>query len=190
MDFVQLSSKASQVGQWAAAINAVCKQVPTVAPCQLGAHVIWESRGQNVFQQGVKRGPGCGVGLGQITAPQESPGGEGVVWADINNPYYLGPDGKHYVLLDPQSNLYVAAKFFLERLNAQAAQAQKESPISFSASCHGQIVYAAAAGYNAGWGAVEEALAGSFDANKVTYSKSYASDVFGEYNSLVKLSHS
>jgi hypothetical protein len=72
-------------------------------PCMLAALVLRESGGQNIFQKGVLPGPGCGVGLCQITY--------GVDWSDIINPTYPGVPG---LLLDPATNLKVAAHYFLE----------------------------------------------------------------------------
>lgn len=147
-------------------------EIAKIPPCLLAAIVWRESGGQNILQLGVPPGPGCGVGLTQITS--------GVDWTDIAHPRYQG-----YDLLDPADNLYVAAAFFLAPLVSQAARAQRDTPAPFALSCKGQIVYAVAAGYNAGWGAVQKAMFRGVDADEYT-SNNYAKDVLGKYALLVQ----
>jgi hypothetical protein len=145
-------------------------------PACLLAAIVWrESGGQNIYQIGMPKGPGCGVGLTQITA--------GVDWTNPNDPTY---QGSH--LMTPADNLYVAANYFLKGLvqNAQAAEAN--SPQAFQASCRGQIVFAAACGYNAGWGAVQNAMQQGVDVDTMT-TNGYGADVLAKYVTLVNDSH-
>jgi hypothetical protein len=81
-------------------INAQAKAA-TVPPCALAAIVEQESGGQNILQQGISPGPGCGVGLCQITF--------GVDWSDPLDPRF----GRH-ALLTPVDNLTVGASEFLK----------------------------------------------------------------------------
>jgi hypothetical protein len=162
------------VNRWAAEINYACEGT-TVPPCLLAAIVKRESLGLNVFQEGVPRGAGCGVGLCQITY--------GVDWSDVNQPTY-----DNLNLLVPSSNLHVAVNNFLEPLVAQATAAQRGQPIAFAASCKGQVAYAVAAGYNAGWGAVEAAMLQNVDADTKTTDQ-YAQAVFERYLAYVAASH-
>ncbi len=147
-------------------------EVAKIPPCLLAAIVWRESGGQNILQEGMSPGPGCGVGLTQITA--------GVDWSLPQNPSFQG-----YDLLHPADNLYVAAAFFLAPLISQAERAQRDTPAPFAVACKGQIVYAVAAGYNAGWGAVQTAMFRGVDADEYT-SNNYAKDVLGKYALLVQ----
>lgn len=148
MDLVKFSAPSDPaVNQWAADINAACYGT-NVPPCLLAAIIKRESKGRNIFQEGMLPGPGCGVGLCQITYA--------VDWASLDHPTYGGLD-----LTVPANNLRVAVRDFLSGLVASAVVAQKESPISFTVSCKGQIVYAVACGYNAGWDGVARAMAAS-----------------------------
>lgn len=175
MDIVSFASpKDPGVDQWRLAINqaAIKADVP---PCLLAAIVDRESGGRNVFQEGMPAGPGCGVGLTQITY--------GVNWNAITDPTFNG-----YHLLVPTDNLFVAANFFLGPAISECAQAKLISPGKFQASCHGQIVYGASAAYNAGWGAVQEAMDRGYDCDKYT-TNNYASYVFDRYLYYVQQSH-
>jgi hypothetical protein len=146
-----------------------------IPSCLLAAIVWRESGGQNVYQEGVPRGPGCGVGLAQITA--------GVDWSNPDDPTYQG-----YHLMTPADNLYVAANFFLKGLVQSASNAQAHDPLAFSNACRGQIVFAVACGYNAGWGAVQSALQQGVDADTRT-TNGYGADVLAKYIALVNASH-
>lgn len=150
-------------------------EIAKVPPCLLAAIVARETGGRNIFQTGMPKGPGCGVGLTQITA--------GVCWDEVDNPRFQG-----YPLLNQADNLYVAAAYFIAPLIASAARAQREDPHAFAVSCKGQIAYAVAAGYNAGWGAVQRALARGVDCDAYT-TNGYAEDVFQKYVSFVEASH-
>ena len=146
-------------------------EIAKIPPCLLAAIVWRESSGQNILQEGMPPGPNCGVGLTQITA--------GVDWSNLAQPTFQG-----YRLLDPADNLYVAAAFFLAPLISQAARAQRDTPAPFTLSCKGQIIYAVAAGYNAGWGKVSLAMAQGVDCDTFTTNR-YATDVLSKYELLV-----
>ena len=146
-------------------------EIAKIPPCLLAAIVWRESGGQNILQEGMAPGPGCGVGLTQITA--------GVDWTNPSRPTFQG-----YPLLDPADNLYVAAAFFLAPLISQAARAQRDYAASFALACKNQIIYAVAAGYNAGWGKVSLAMAQGVDCDTFTTNR-YATDVLSKYELLV-----
>jgi hypothetical protein len=146
-----------------------------IPSCLLAAIVWRESGGQNILQIGMQPGPGCGVGLTQITA--------GVDWSNIKDPMYQG-----YHLMVPADNLYVAANYFLRGLVQSAQNAESNNPAAFQQSCRGQIIFAAACGYNAGWGAVSAAMNQGVDADTKT-TNGYGADVLAKYISLVNDSH-
>ena len=131
-----------------------------VDPCMLAAIVHRESGGQNVLQYGMQPGPGCGVGLCQITA--------GVDWSNLSTPVYPG----FGLLLDVDVNLRVAAIAFLDPLLKQ-----------FSGN-H----LAAFAAYNAGAGAVQNALQAGRSPDTVTTGGNYGSDVMSTWLSFVATS--
>lgn len=150
-------------------------EVAKIPPCLLAAIVWRESGGQNILQEGMSPGPGCGVGLTQITAS--------VDWSNPSKPVFQG-----YDLLNAADNLYVAAAFFLAPLITQATRAQRDQPDAFAAACKGQIIYAVAAGYNAGWGAVTDAMFRLTDVDANT-TNGYATDTLAKYEALVAESH-
>lgn len=146
-----------------------------IPSCLLAAIVWRESGGQNIYQEGVPKGVGCGVGLTQITA--------GVDWSDPNDPTYQG-----YHLMTPAENLYVAANYFLRGLLQNAQQAQANDPQAFAQACRNQLIFATACGYNAGWGAVTRAIAQGVDADSET-TNGYGGDVLMKYITLANGSH-
>ena len=181
MDLVKFkSAKYPNINQWAAEINYACEGT-TVPPCLLAAIVQRESKGRNILQEGMPPGADCGVGLCQITS--------GVDWSSLTHPTYDQLD-----LLTPSSNLHVAVNNFLEGLIKSATEAQAASPVSFEAACRGQIVFAAACGYNAGWGNVQRALIASADADSFIPTTSgaegpYGANVLELYTGFVEESH-
>jgi len=175
MDFVKFNDPAHPaLMQYRNDIQYAADQAGIPA-CLLAAIVWRESGGQNILQIGMQPGPGCGVGLTQITA--------GVDWSNPNDPTYQG-----YHLMQPADNLYVAATFFLKGLVQNAQNAEQNNPQAFTASCRGQIVFAAACGYNAGWGAVSAAMQQGVDADTKT-TNGYGADVLAKYITLVNDSH-
>jgi hypothetical protein len=124
-----------------------------VQPCMLAAVVARETGGQNVLQIGVPPGNGCGVGLCQITS--------GVNWSVLAAPSFPG----YGPLLDPEINLLVTAKEFLEPL-------LKQFPDNH---------LAAFAAYNAGPGSIEKALAEGVGPDAWTTNHDYGSDVFASW---------
>jgi hypothetical protein len=121
-----------------------------VDACMLAAIVARESGGQNILQTGMAPGPGCGVGLCQITA--------GVDWSNGAAPAYPGFGS----LLDPDVNLRVAAHAFLDPL------------LSMFPSNH----IAAFAAYNAGPGNVQAELKKGLAPDAWTTGHDYGTDVF------------
>jgi hypothetical protein len=89
---------------YAAHYSLAAKATAHVQPCMLAAIVCRETGGQNILQIGIPPGPGCGVGLTQITS--------GVDWSVSSTPSYPG----YGPLLDAQTNLRVCATEFLEPL--------------------------------------------------------------------------
>ena len=72
----------------------------SVSPMMVAAIIDRESNWRNIFQEGVERGTGCGVGLCQVTY--------GVDWTDMNKPKFRGVD-----LTVPRYNIAVAIRNFL-----------------------------------------------------------------------------
>ena len=175
MDFVAFACDDDpEVYQWQVGINqaAIKADVP---PCFLAAIVNRESGGRNIYQVVMTHGPGCGVGLTQITY--------GVDWTYPSDPTLNG-----YHLLRPYENLFVAANFFIAPAIAECKQAQIYKPYEYGVSCNGQVLYGAAVVYNAGWSAVDEAMRGGYDADKNT-TNGYAEDVYKTYLRYVQASH-
>jgi hypothetical protein len=120
-----------------------------VTPSMLAAIVKRESGFRNIFQAGMPRGVGCGVGYCQLTS--------GVEWIDLDHPTIGGLD-----LTVPSNNFTVAVRDFL-------LPAFRSFPDSHQAAFDA---------YNLGAGGVAaELIAGeSPDAN--TTDGNYGSDVF------------
>ena len=146
-------------------------EIAKIPPCLLAAIVWRETGGRNILQIGMDPGPGCGVGLTQITSD--------VDWSVPGKPTYEG-----YALLVPADNLYVAAAFFLAPDLAAAARLQRDDPAGFAAACRGQQIYAAAGAFNGGEGALRTAVAQGVDFDAFT-TNDYASDVLAKYLALV-----
>lgn len=149
MDFVDFAPhEETGVGKWVGQINKQAK-IARVPPCALAAIVANETGGQNIFQIGVPRGPGCGVGLCQITA--------GVDWSDIDQPAYHDPQGKTWALLAPAANLYVAGQWFLAPAidECEALRDSRPGAMNFWSP---EILFFAFAAFNAGYGTVRSAV--------------------------------
>ena len=176
MDFAVLNCTQPEVKPWQVQINqeAIRANIP---PCFLGAIVWRESNGRNILQEGVRPGPGCGVGLTQITW--------GVDWSIPYRPKFNG-----YDLLDPNQNLYVSASLFAAPAISEAKQCEESGNPAFEPATNGtgQVLYAAACIYNSGWGGFQKALDQGVDCDQFT-TNNYASDVFGKYMTLLAQSH-
>ena len=171
MDFIKFNCPSHPALQaLASKINneAIISKVP---PCALAAIVARETGGRNVLQDGCSPGPGCGVGLTQITA--------GVNWGYPQNPTFQG-----YELMDEEQNLYVAGAFFLKPaidqcLALRAAHADAmQKPILYYAFC----------AYNAGLGAIIKALHDNTDPDEGT-TDHYGAGTLAFYDSFVFESH-
>lgn len=172
MNFIRFNAPSHpELMQFQEAINAEAI-IAGVPPCALAAIVWRETGGQNILQIGVTPGPGCGVGLTQITA--------GVDWSNITAPTLHG-----YNLMNPADNLYVAAAYYLAPAIAAAARLRRDNRNEFNRFGDGQQLYYAFAAYNAGSGAVQRALANGEDPNTKT-TDSYASDTYAKYLALVQ----
>lgn len=175
MDFVVFNDPSTpDINFWRVEINTAAIKA-NIAPCLLAAIVDRESNGRNILQEGVPAGPGCGVGLCQITY--------NVDWSVLTRPTF-----NNYFLLDPEQNLYVAANYFLGPAVSECAQAQSNWPDKFQTACAGQLAYGAAVAYNAGWDAVQMAMDREIDADRFTTNK-YATYVFDRYLYYVERSH-
>jgi hypothetical protein len=132
-------------------------------PCMLAAIVARESGGRNVLQDGMAPGPGCGVGICQVTA--------GVSWS-LTDPSWPGIPGS---LLDPKTNLHVATHFFLE-------PALERFPNNH---------VAAFAAYNLGSSGVSTELAEGLSPDAWTTGDNYGASVFTDWInfSAVSLGH-
>ncbi len=180
MDFVAYApvERLSGPGQWAGFINAEAS-VAGVPPCALAAIVQRESQGRNIFQEGVPPGPGCGVGLTQITY--------NVDWSDPQRPVWVTPSGTRLELLDPAQNLLCSAKFFLRpaidlMLNLRNLYGAEMSAFS------SEVLYFAFAAYNAGGDQVESAIVRGVDPDTIT-TDNYASGTLAIYHTLLAESH-
>ena len=138
--------------QWAGMYTAAAVGESLVEPCMLAAIVSRESGGRNIFQVGIPAGEGCGVGLCQITA--------NVSWSNLAQPTYHG-----FQLLDPLSNLTVAARYFLEPCLEQFPDSH----------------VAAFAAYNLGGGGVQRELDEHMDPDTYTTGHDYGHAVFTDW---------
>jgi hypothetical protein len=139
--------------QYSNSFSRAAAATKLVQPCMLAAIVARETGGQNIFQIGVPPGAGCGVGLCQVTS--------GVDWGVLAAPTYPG----YGPLLDPNVNLLVAAKEFLEPLLEQFPDSH----------------LAAFAAYNAGPGSVDKALAEGLSPDAWTTNHDYGAAVFDSW---------
>lgn len=175
MDFTAFSSPSHPaVNAYAKAINAAAIDA-NVPPCALAAIVLVESGGQNILQKGMPPGPGCGVGLCQITS--------GVNWQDKANPlYYAG--NQSYQLLDPESNLFVAARFFLAPAIRECIHLRYLHPTAFN-TWSPEVIYFTFAAYNAGFGEVEDSVLHQHDPDAWTTNE-YAHRALDAYHAFLK----
>jgi len=174
MDFIKFAAPAHPaLDSFRDAINneAIIGKVP---PCALAAIVMRETGGRNIFQIGMPKGDGCGVGLTQITA--------GVDWANPDDPRYQG-----YRLLDPQQNLYVAAAYFLSPAIKDCLQLREQHGQTM-ARFSNEILYFAFAAYNAGFGAVQSAIENGEDPDSHT-TDTYGAGTLAFYQQFVTSSH-
>ena len=180
MDFITFSPRdlTSGVGKWASIINKQAK-VAHVPPCALAAIVANETGGQNIFQAGVPRGPGCGVGLAQITA--------GVDWDNVDQPAYHDPQGKTWLLLAPPSNLYVAAQWFLAPAidECEALRAARPGTMAFWSP---EILFFAFAAYNEGYGKLRNAVLENENPDRFT-TDDYATRAMAFYRQYLSEAH-
>ena len=175
MDFVAFNAPSHpSLNALAVSINNQAK-AGGVPPCALAAIVANETGGRNVFQEGMPHAAGCGVGLCQITS--------GVNWTDPESPTYLA-DGKSWALLDPSSNLYVAAKYYLAPNIFDLLDDREKHPAQY-AEFSGEILYFAFAAFNAGLGEVISAVRVGHDPDSWT-SNHYAQRALNFYKALVK----
>lgn len=175
MDFVAFKAPSHPALNGLASIINTEATIAKIPPCFLAAVVNRETGGQNIFQEGVPRGPGCGVGLAQITS--------GVDWDNPVKPTFEG-----YDLMDEADNLYVAGAFFLAPAIKSALRLQIADPVGFQQFGGGQVIYYAAAAYNAGWGAVISRFKAGKDPDGGT-TDGYAHAVYEFYAAFVAESH-
>ena len=131
----------------------VASETRLVTPCIMAAVADRETNGQNIFQLGVPRGPGCGVGPWQITS--------GVDWTDLAHPTFPN----YGDLTDVMVTARVAAHEFLEGVLEQFP------------SSH----VAAFAAYNLGGGAVAREIAAGISPDAWTTDHDYGLDVFTRF---------
>lgn len=136
--------------QYTAAYTRAAREASLVQPCMLAAIVARETGGQNILQIGLPPGPGCGVGLTQITS--------NVDWSVLSTPTYPG----YGPLLDAHINLLVCAVEFLDPLLRTFPDAH----------------VAAFAAYNAGPGAVRAAQGRGLSPDAWTTGHDYGAAVF------------
>jgi hypothetical protein len=148
-----------------------------VPPCALAAIVANETGGRNVYQEGMPKGPGCGVGLCQITS--------GVNWSG-DGPTYLA-DGQAWDLMDPSSNLYVAAKYYLAPAIAEITNDRINHRTQYE-RFSGEVLYFVFAAYNAGLGEVLSCVHTGDDPDAYT-TDHYAQRAFILYRTFVAESY-
>ncbi|MGH7738331.1 MAG: transglycosylase SLT domain-containing protein [Candidatus Tyrphobacter sp.] len=176
MDFVRFNAPSHPALMvYASAVNTEA-DIAHCPPCLLAAIMWRETGGTNELEIGVPPGPGCGVGLCQITS--------NVTWSSLSDPTY---DGYH-ILTKPADNLYVAAAYYITPNLANAARAQRDNPAAFALACEGQEVMAVAAAYNGGWGIVQRAMDRSVSVDRFD-TNGYGADVLRKYITLVSESH-
>lgn len=137
----------------------------------------------NDLEEGVPPGPGCGVGLCQITA--------GVVWAVLTNPQYKF-QGQYWDLLDPSSNLFIAAKGFLLPAMINCATLISLNPQTTAKFGNGQLAFYAGCSFNAGFSAVTNAVYAGQNPDLITTFEQgsyYGSAVLATYEQYVTESH-
>lgn len=176
MDFVAFSDPNTPgIDQWKRSINnqANTSKIP---PCALAAVVMRESGGRNVLQAGMPPGPGCGVGLTQITS--------NVNWSNLHAPTY---NGTSYNLLDPSSNLYISAEYFL-RPAIQECLLLRERYANVMNAINGDILYFVFAAYNMGFGGVESCILNGHDPDGST-TDNYAQGTLSFYDDFIAASH-
>lgn len=150
--------------------------VPSVA---LGTILEMETEGHNIFQRGVTRGPGCGVGECQITYD--------VDWTNLDNPLFYGK--KHrwrtYQLIQQHDNIECAAVEFLAPAIVQAVALALQYP---GTPWSENAIYLAFAVYNAGYDAVSTQLELGLDPDLAT-TDGYAGRAFALYEAAREKSH-
>lgn len=166
------------VGQWAESINTQARAAKIPA-CLLAAIVQRESGGRNILQEGVPPGPGCGCGLTQVTSS--------VLWLTLDKPQYKF-QGQYWDLLDPSSNLFIAAKAFLLPAMINCRTLTSLCPETTARFGNGQLVFYVACSYNAGFGAVTKAVYAGVNPDKLT-TDNYGSAVLATYEQYVAESH-
>ena len=179
MDFVEYipSDPNDGVSQWAVSINNQAKSA-RVPPCALAAIVSRESEGENILQRGVPPGPGAGAGLCQVTY--------GVRWGSLTAPTFFLDDNV-YDLMEPSSNLYVAAKAFLLPAIVHCEVLRVLCPKTF-AKFSPDILFFAFAAYNSGYDSVRNALYLGQNPDDDT-TDFYAKDTLSRYHLYVAASH-
>lgn len=148
-----------------------------VPPCALAAIVMRESGGQNIYQRGVPPGPGCGVGVTQITF--------GVNWTNESQPTFEY-NGSTYQLNQIPQNLYVAAAAFLAPAITQALALQKQWG-DVMAQWSTQALYWAFGIYNAGYVPIQDCAENGTNPNSVT-TDDYCSGTYNLYQEAVAAS--
>jgi Transglycosylase SLT domain len=171
------------VGRWAVSINTQARAA-SIPPCLLAAIVQRESGGENILEVGVPPGPGCGAGLCQITSGPIS-------WAVLTNPQYKF-QGQYWDLLDPSSNLFIAARAFLKPALVNCATLVALCPQTTSKFGNGQLAFYVACSYNAGFSTVTNAVYAGQNPDFVTTFEQgsyYGSAVLATYEQYVTGSH-
>jgi soluble lytic murein transglycosylase-like protein len=154
------------IDRWSILINAAAAAA-SVPACALAAIVERESGGD-----ANARSDDGGWGLCQITAGVDE------------NGIFTQTGAK---MLDPASNIDVAAKFFLAPAIAQCAALRATDAATMDAVST-EILYFAFCAYNAGFGAVRRAIASGTDPDSVT-TNDYGSGTLALYHAAVVASH-
>jgi hypothetical protein len=172
----------SDMGTLAPLLNAQAKAA-SIPPCLLAAIVQRESGGRNIIEEGVPPGPGAGAGVAQITA--------NVLWLTLDKPQYKF-QGQYWDLLDPSSNLFIAARAFLKPALINCATLVALCPQTTSKFGNGQLAFFVACSFNAGFSTVTNAVYAGQNPDFVTTFEQgsyYGSAVLATYEQYVTDSH-
>lgn len=168
MDFATFDATTTEEKKVELILNQVAI-AGVVPPCALAAIARRESN----FTPNARSDDG-GWGLCQITSGATEEG------------QYVH-EGRTYNLLDAKDNLIVAAAYFLRPAIEQCLELRKKQQV-FMDTINTEILYFAFAAYNAGFGAVQEAINAEQDPDTRT-TNHYAAGTLANYHRYLAMAH-